>query len=321
MKKIIFSFLLSVFMTVTMQSFAQDSIKAPAATMDTLITKKNTTIVCKITKITETEIEYKKVAAADAPVYVVSKEKIKEIHWANGTKEKVTADEMALNKELDIIDKRSAVKFQFFSPLNDQLTICYERSLKVGTNIEFSAGLINNSMLKTTINGANQRLTQGGLFKVGVKFLLGQDYYMSGMKYTHPLKGRFFKPELAFSSFTVRGVRGYKYYNGNMPHYYSNYIAYSDRNITSVAALINYGRQFILGNVITFSYSVGVGYTFMSSKYSNPEFNSSSFGPNNNNTGYYAEEKEYPTNMYTHLRTGNIPLAFTGTITLGYIFK
>ncbi len=298
-------------------SFAQDTIKAsvpattPAATMDTLITKKNTTIIGKITKITETEIEYKKTLAPDAPVYVVSKDKIKEIRWANGTRERVTLDELAVHKEQEIIEKRSAIKFQFFSLMNDQLTLAYEHTLKVGINLELSAGLINNSMIEYTLNQKNN-LIQGGLFKGGVKFLLGQDFNISGMKYAHPLKGRFLKPELAFSSFTVRSLKLYKYANSSYP-YGSYTLVTSDQKVTSASVIINYGRQFILGNVLTFSYSVGAGYSFADAKYSNPDFYT--------NNSVYQEGQDIPTNLYTHFRGGNVPLAFTGTITLGYIFK
>lgn len=309
MKKFVLPFLVLLFLTVSLHSFSQDTLKTasvPSVSMDTLITKKNTPIIGKITKVAETEIEYKKTAATDAPVYVVSKDKIKEIRWANGTRERIAADEMSVNKEQEIIDKRSAIKFHFFSLMNDQLTFSYEHSLKVGTNLELTAGLINNSMIENSLSQKTY-LTQGGLLKAGVKFLLGQDYYVSGMRYTHPLKGRFIKPEIAFSSFNIRNVIRYTSTYPYPGYPYNPTLLTSDQQVTAAAFIINYGRQYILGNIITFSYSVGAGYSFVSSKFSNPAF------PN--------DEYSSPTNLYSHLGNRGLPIAFTGNISLGYIFK
>ena len=66
--------------------FAQNSGESKPVSMDTLITKKNEKLTGKITKVTETDFEYKKSAESDAPLYSVSRDKIKEIRWANGTK-------------------------------------------------------------------------------------------------------------------------------------------------------------------------------------------------------------------------------------------
>jgi hypothetical protein len=310
MKKLLVPFIALLMLAIANPSFSQELTQTSPS--DTIVTKKNTFIIGKITKIGESEIEYKKVNSPDAPVYVISRDKLKEIRFSNGMKEKIVADEMDLNKEIEIIDRRSAVKFQFFSPLNGQLTFVYEHSLKVGTNLELTAGLINNSMIENSIASGN--LTQGGLFKAGVKFLLGQDYYVKGMKYAHPLKGRFLKPELAFSSYTIRSLT--RPIPGNYNYYYPP-LMYTDRQVTSVAVLLNYGRQFILGNVMTFGYSIGVGYSFVSSKYSNPDF----IQPYQNGGGYYGYQDREPTNLYSHFRAGSSPFAYNGTITLGYIFK
>ncbi|MEI6487574.1 MAG: hypothetical protein WCP52_01355 [Bacteroidota bacterium] len=289
--------------------------------LDTLVSIKNTFILGKITKISETEVEYKKVNEIDAPVYVLGKNKLKEIRWANGTVEKIVLDEFDVNKEEAIIDKRSALKFNFFSLVNDQITFTYEHSIKVGFNANIAVGLINNSMLKYSVN-SSANLTQGYLVRAGLKYLLGTDYYVKGMKYTHPLKGRFIMPELAYSRFTVRGIRSTYYTQtiSNGPYYnytYTYNYIYSDRIINALSITINYGRQFILGNVITCGYSIGVGYSFYNSKYTNPDILKSSSGY------YYNSEdlKKAPSDLYTHFRDSNIPVAITGSITLGYIFK
>jgi hypothetical protein len=275
--------------------------------LDTLVTQKNEKMIVKVTKVTETELEYKKDLSADAPIYVIGKEKLKEIRFGNGTREELRPDEMAVNQERQVIDKRSAIKFQFFSPINNQVTFAYEHSIKVGTNLEISAGLINNSMISNT---SSPNLIQGGLFKAGVKFLIGENYYIRGMQYAHPLKGRYIKPEICYSSFIIRGVS----FNSGYP-YGSGQTIVSDERVNSVAIMLNYGRQFILGNVITFGYSVGLGYSFLNTHYTNPDFNSQS-------VGYGYPRNFAPSNLYTHSQPFNgLPIAIAGTVTVGYLFK
>ena len=282
---------------------------------DTIVTKKNAKIIGKITKVTETDIEYKKGDEQDAPVYVIGREKVRELRFANGNIENIAFDEMDINKEIQIIDKRSDVKLHFFSPMYHYLAFGYERCIKVGTNIEGSIGYIDNSAFnlntstRTNYSYYNRTpLIRGGMIRVGPKFLLGEDYYMKGMKYAHPMKGRYFKPEIILTAFSViglqRNVYSYPYYN------YSTVT--SDLKVTAVTVMLNYGRQLILGNIMTFGYSIGCGYAFVNDTYTNPSFNSGN---------YYSEDNAYTENLFTHLRVGNTPLAVNGTITLGYIFK
>jgi hypothetical protein len=308
MKKALRLFSLIILLFFSAHLFSQTGPEVKTSGLDTMITKKNEKILGKITKVTETDLEYKKAQEADAPIYVISKDKLREIRWANGTREMVVADEMDANVEKEILNQRSAIKLHIFSPAASQLTVSYERCLKVGTNIEISLGLINNSL----INNNSPNLIQGGLFSGGVKFLLGQDYYVKGLKYAHPLKGRYLKPEIDFSSFIIRGIRA-NYYNPNV-YTYNSYIE-TNQQVNSFALMINYGRQFILGNILTFGYSVGLGYAASDAKYSNPYFQ--------NNYGSYSNNPmNVPSDLYSHyLLSTNIPIAIKGTITMGYIFK
>jgi len=283
---------------------AQNGNDSKPVILDTLVTKKN-----EITKVTESDFEYRRTMEADGPVYTVSRDKIREIRWGNGSREMVLADEMDVNQEKAILDKRSDIQFHFFSVVTDKLTFTYEHAIKVGTNLEITAGIINNKM-GLSVNGSNSGpLTDGGIVGVGVKFLLGQDYYVKGMKYAHPLKGRYIKPEILYAGFIQHGVVS-GYYPGPYGSVGQPYI--TDQKINSVAILFNYGRQFILGNILTVGYSVGIGYSIngMTSSSNTPAPPSSSLFGNTN---------EAPTYLYTHDHAG--PLAFNGNITVGYIFK
>ncbi|MFI5149703.1 MAG: hypothetical protein ACHQRM_08210 [Bacteroidia bacterium] len=297
-------------------SIAQTNNEPKPVIPDTLITNKNEKLIGKITKVTETDFEYRRGSETDGPVYTVSRDKIREVRWSNGTKELIMPDEMDVNVEAKILDKRSAIKFHFFSIVSDKISFSYEHSLKVGVNLEATAGLINNSMVSNSLfSNQTSPLIQGGLACAGVKFLLGQDYYIKGMKYAHPLKGRFIKPEILYAGYTVHGVSAY-YYNYN---YYSSgstsQYKYSDEKVNSLAFMINYGRQVVLGNVITMGYTVGLGYSFASKTYTDPNFLTPPSGmgggstTNDTQNGYY----------YTHINTG--VLAYSATFTIGYLFK
>lgn len=315
MKKMGVLFLFAAIILLSKNSFSQ-------SLRDTIVTKSNDSIVCKITKITDYDIEYVKNSEPDAIGYVISKDKIRMLMLRDGTHEIISRDEMEMNAETEILDRRQAIKFHFFSPFNDHLAITYERSLKMGTNVEASFGFINNSMFDFSVFESYDALTQGAFLKFGPKFNLGNSYYMKGMKYSHPLKGKYFKPEIIFTSFAVRDV------NVSYTTYYPDYY-YSVTNsfVTDVTAqglalTLNFGNQYILGNIMTFGFNVGVGYSFVRANFTSPELNDYIANNNYNNNYYYSNPYNYTNKMYSHTRSGEKSgMAFQANLTLGYIFK
>ncbi len=287
-----------------------------AFSQDTLVTYKQGNIPCKVVKITETEIEYRKKNDPEAPIYVINKDNVREIRFADGTKELIVPDEMDANKDRAIVDKRTAVKFNFFSPIMDQLTFSFERCIKVGTNVEASLGLINNSMFPFSVSNSNSwfepNLTQGMVMSLGVKFMPGKSYYHKGMKYMHPLKGFYFKPEIMYSSFAVRGLT-YTYWPNPYPS--PPVTMNTDLNVNSVALMLTIGHQFIAANSVTIGGNVGFGYAMTTAKYTNPI----------NQPGWWGlpeDPKDYTRNFFNHITSGELgPFAFSGNITLGYILK
>jgi hypothetical protein len=294
---------------------------------DTIVTKSNDSIVCKITKISDYDVEYVKTSEPDAIGYVISKDKIRMLMLRDGTHEVIMRDEMEMNAESEILDKRQAVKFHFFSPFYDHLAVTYERSLKMGTNVEASVGFINNSMFDFSVFESYDALTQGAFIKFGPKFNLGNSYYMKGMKYSHPLKGKYFKPEIILTSFAVRDVNiNYSTYDPNYYYTITNSFI-TDVTAQGLALTLNFGNQYILGNMMTFGFNVGVGYSFVRAQFTNQELNDyiANNGSNNNTyfyNYYYSSPYNYTNKMYSHTRSGEKSgIAFQVNLTLGYIFK
>lgn len=307
---ILFLIFLPIFIFTGNVSMSQDL-------RDTIVSKNNELIICKVTKITDTDIEYKKETEPDAIVYVISKSKVKEIRLGNGKVETILRDEMDMNPEAEIIDKRSAIKFNFFSPFFDHLAITYEKSVKMGLNLETSFGLINNSMFNFSISH-NSDLIQGVTLVFGPKFILGHSFYMKGMKFSHPLKGSYFKPEIILTAFAVRNLHYTIYTGTGYPYQYTTYI--SDLRINCASLLLNYGNQFILGNTLTFGFNFGIGYSFLSSKYTNSTLDN--LISQNNNNYYYDDTYQYSSYLFNQVRLGrNFPLALSSSITIGYILK
>ena len=187
---------------------------------------------------------------------------------------KVSAQEVIL--EPDSVLKKKVIKIEFFSPLSGNLTFGYEQYLKDFTSIEGKLGIIG-------LGKQNNYSASGVFFKIGPKFKLKPSYATEGTFGTHLLRGSYIRPEIAFSFFQWQD-------EGIL----SLFGRPEQINVHSMAILINYGKQFVLGKVMTLDWHVGVGYGFS----------------NHDEQGYFFG--------YT---AGNedFPLAFSTGFTLGFL--
>lgn len=325
MKKLGFIFL---FMVLLFTGYSQS---------DTLYLKGNKKIPCKITEIGEAEIKYKTPDNLDGPVYVVSLNKVYKYSLAIGTSVIVTPDELLIeNQHSEILSARSVVKIHPFSFVNNQISIAYEQVIKMGTNLDVEAGYINNGIMPNTSGGnfytstGQQAPLNGFYLKPGVKFLLGQDYSLKGMKYAHPLKGRFFRLDLVVSYMNYQDVAStisQTYSSSPVPPYTQTITATtrnSDINVLGYGGMINYGRQFILGNVMTFEYFVGVGVTGQSYSYNNTitetnTYVNDPYNPGNYPPYYGSSDIKYLSNYHAFFRIPEVGLSGTLGLRLGFI--
>ena len=249
---------------------------------DTLFTRNQKKIPCKITEIGETEVKYKLPDNLDGPVYVMGIDKIYKYTLSTGLSVMVRPDELSVEgQHTAFMNRRSVIKVHPFSFVNNQFSFAYEQVIKMGTNLDVEVGYINNSISPSTSNAQFSTSSGGKAFmsgfymKPGVKFMVGQDYSLKGMKYAHPLKGRFIRLDVVFSLLNYQDasyVTSQNTTSGSYPSYgYTTTVNSSVSDITSIAygGMINYGRQFILGNVLTMEYYFGVGITGQSNSYNN----------------------------------------------------
>lgn len=248
---------------------------------DTLFSGKKA-IPCKIVEISESEFKYKKAELLDGPTYVIDRSKVTKYTLSSGYSEVVVMDELLVEGEhKEILGNMEVIKVQPFSLALNYISIGYERVIKVGTNLDIEAGYINNSMTTSqsfysygVSSHFGNPYCYGFYFKPGLKFFLGQDFSIKGLKYAHPLKGRYIRLDLAFAYLNLQNVTSAIYNNSYPYNYYNSYsgLVSTDISSTCIGGLINYGRQFILGNVLTLDYYFGFGYSFQTYTYSNPDY-------------------------------------------------
>jgi hypothetical protein len=267
---------------------------------DTIRTQKDT-IRCKVIEIGIDEIKYKDFDNLNGPVIVIDKRGVIEITYENGKKTKLWPDEYELNPEVEVRYKKHAVKFEFFSPLTNDIAFGYETMIKVGMNLEFKAAIIGPGFTKMDEDAS------GFFLKAGVKFLTHPTYYQRGVKYAHGLKGFYFKPELIFSSYTAtREIYDYTYnYNYNYNYgYYNTQVEIAKVHYYNYAMNIILGKQHVFGNSFTLDYYFGLGYGFQVRSRDGSEDNDL--------------EDDY---CYSHLWGGkDSPMVYTAGLTIGYLF-
>ncbi|MDX2172585.1 MAG: hypothetical protein SFY56_05650 [Bacteroidota bacterium] len=305
MKKLFFSFWMVFICLVSMSQG------------DTMFLQKNKKITCKIYEINEYEIKYKRAEALDGPIYSVDKSNVIKYCLANGFCELLTPDELSLeNQHKEILGNRQVVKIHPFSSAGSHIGFAYEKVIKIGMNLDIEAGYINsniNPYVNIFGGGYYGNIFQYGFYlKPGVKFFLGQDFYIKGLKYAHPLKGRYIKLDLAISNVNYDNI-AFTNYNGTTYPYVPTPPLYTDINTLAYGGFVNYGRQFILGNILTMDYYIGVGFTGQSIAYSNPAYTSSGY------YGYYYFNENSTANYHSFWRIPKVGMSFTAGFRIGYI--
>ena len=177
----------------------------------------------------------------------------------------------------DSLVKRKVIKMEFFSPLTGNLTLGYEQYFDNFTGLEAKVGIIG-------LGYQSYYDAQGVFFKVGPKFKTKPSYAVDGTFSTHPLRGFYIRPEIAISVFR---------YEEEGDDFFIDDIS---RDVISGAVLLNFGNQYILGDMMTLGWHLGLGYGFT----------------NEDDQGYYFGYFAGPSDS---------PIATSGGITLGFLLK
>jgi|GEM_PF-3058248 len=167
------------------------------------------------------------------------------VKMADGSQVRMPRSELNAQLSAAAMNKTQLVKFHFLSPACDHITFGYERMIRPWTNWEVTAGYIGAG-LKTDAPPVS-----GFLFRTGVKFITRPDLVVRGMRLSHPLHGRYVKPEIFCSSFS--GVHGeVQISSGRSTEVF--------RSHTDAGLQVVLGKQRFIGQGGTLDTWVGVGF-------------------------------------------------------------
>ncbi len=190
--------------------------------------------MAKVVEITIDKIKFRFGKLKEGPVLEIHKNNVKQIIYENGSKLTIVYNRFEIPSEMVIRERAHAIKVELFSPLFNHFTIGYEMKLKLGMNLEIKASIIGSN-ISTFIKHA-----EGYFIKGGVKFIRLSDSFAKGLKYIHPLKGNYFKPEFIFCQ--------YKKDEENEIVLYTHYVID-----------VTFGRQYLLSKTIALDYYGGAG--------------------------------------------------------------
>ncbi len=176
--------------------------------------------------------------------------------------------------------KKSIVKMEFFSPLVGHTTFGYEKYIKDWLSWEAKIGFIG---LGTDTGSTDQ----SGLFlRGGPKFKLNPDFITRDLRGSHLLSGKYIRPEIVISVYhedVIETYFGFRTSTG----------VQTRESVAAFALIINYGRQYVLSDIISMDWHFGIGYGF-----------------DNTNRGYH----------HSHRIVGDdSPAVFSGGFTVGVL--
>jgi hypothetical protein len=277
--------ILILLMVLTDSAFAQD----------TLFYRNGSTQIVKVMEVGTDEVKYRDWKTPDAPQFSVLKDDLKKIGFIDGNQLRFEEDMLSVAPNYEAAKKTHAIKVNFLSPLFNHLCFGYEGLVKKGMSTEFKLGIIGVGNDNVEEQYSN---TSGAYFKAGVKFINTPNYVVKGMKRTHPLRGGYIKPEIIYSVFekTVATNSG----SWNAPQQFET------GTFHNYAFNLVFGKQWIMGDIVTLDLSFGIGYGGQSTTVNYKEMDGES----------YFEEQ-----AYSHVYAGpDFPMIFNSALTIGVLF-
>ncbi len=233
-----------------------------ASAQDRIIKTTKDTICCLVKEIGDEEVKYTQKDFRSDLIFGIDKNKVSRIIFSNG-KELVIKDSMYDPSQYDSQHK-NALKVGFLSPLFGATNFSYEHSLRPGSSIEATLGIIGLGIDVTDY-------TSGGVYvKFGYKFLKSPDFYLKGMRYAHILKGAYIAPEFSFATYNVKQSLIYNYSSSDVyPGSSVIQSSYKERN-TMFAIMLNFGKQWVMQDRFLIDWYGGIGYGFGNSDTDDP---------------------------------------------------
>ena len=188
--------------------------------------------------------------------------------------------------------KNTVISFGFLSPLNHHISFGYDQLIHGDKVLSTQLGIIGIGINQQQYNYSYNPV--GAFIEAGLKFYTHPDYYYDGMHRFNTMQGFYIKPQLVVSVFSQQ----YNYYSGTYPTgTYTN----STGTATAYAAILNFGKQWVIDNFAIDLY-IGVGY-----------YGTAISGAPSGTLNEYVDNAY----SFTGLGESGTPLAFTAGINLG----
>lgn len=230
---------------------------------DKIFRKNGKTVEGQVIEVGIDEVKYKIFGQENSPIYVLEKDRISKIVYANGRTEKLSETSSVSDPERYIGMARKAIKIDFIGPLIGYSQIGFEKSTAVGKGYEVTLAIIGAGKNQRVdfYDGLNSHMEKRNQFGVaasyGYKFIKRPDFLFNrSTRFTHVMQGSYLKPIIYLGNYSENRVA----YKGN-----SEYVLERD-NITFGALQLELGRQWIFGESVSFDFYYGIGYGFDNKK-------------------------------------------------------
>lgn len=266
---------------------------------DKIYRKNGEVLKVKVLEVGTSEIRYKVFGDEDGPIYVLEKDRIKKIEYANGKTEKLTVDLKDPEQYADQLNKD--IKIDFLGPLIGYSQITYEKSKGVGKSYELTLGIIGAGKNQVVEYYDNQfkiiKKNQFGFSAgAGYKFSKLPDFLFGRTRFTHLMQGGYARPIVYLGNYSENRVA----YKGN------NQYVVEKQNITFGALQIELGKQWVFGDKFLLDLYWGFGWGF----------------DNKKGEGTVYDDNDYLAYNYINARAGRSPgFSTTFGIKTGLLFK
>jgi hypothetical protein len=214
---------------------------------DTLVYVNGNRIVGTVEEIGLDQVRYHTNSAGNQVAIVVPKSELQRVKLAGGQEIMLSSAQAGSSRM--VATHRNAIKLDFLAPALNHFVVGYEHSLKDRMNLEVHAGIIGLGAY------GDYRDQHGFMARAGVKFIMRtRRGKTGGFLDEGPLGGFYLRPALMVSAWR----RDITYYTGSYP--YPVQLAQRSANFTSAALNVEVGRQYVLGQHITFDMYIGLGY-------------------------------------------------------------
>jgi hypothetical protein len=275
---------------------------------DTIYKKNKEVVLDKVTEVGLDEVKYKPLVNPNDIVLVLEKTDILKIVFASCLVQ-TFAD--PLNDKSAYADNHNYnIKFNFLSPMGDRIHLNMEKSIRPGLSYELGINAI----------GVGRRFGKytpvGAVVNAGIRMYRLPDMKSRSDRYSHMMNGSYFQPTISVG----RTWHSYDNYRYNPVTYHYDLIDVKKANTNFFMFTLNFGRQYVFANRISFDVSVGLGYGTYTRQEEDNFFYLSSYYYNRN-TGENAFENYEKSRYGFQIGTQSFPLTGNIQFKLGYLLK